>query len=267
MTLDDALRGAAERAHAEHPHFRVDEAGFRAHLKKAGKNDAERIAGLNAGDLLLAYATLARDPAATAELDRRLVRATKAAIGGRANDDDMRGELIQRVRDRILVGQPPRLAGYEGDGALVKWVRVIALSVAVDARRRDRPDQHAGDSQLIELASSEAGADQSLDHKRHRAAITEAFKAATEKLEPRQRLILRMRYVDQVTADDIGRALGIHRTNAMRALDKATADLHAGVREHLRSVLGLTARQVDSLLDAVRPSIAERLSRILTVPK
>lgn len=267
MTVDQAIDDAAAQAFAEHPRFRVDEAGFRAHLKKAGKNDAGRIAALNAPDLLLAYATLARDPAATAELDRRLVRAAKAAIGARAQDDDQRDELVQRVRDRVFVGKPPRLAAYEGEGAVVKWIRVIALSVAVDARRRDRPEQQDGDTALLTLASNDANAEAALDHTRYRGAITDAFKAATAALDPKQRLILRMRYVDQVTAEDIGRALGVHRTNAMRALDKATNDLHAGVREHLRKTLGLTARQLDSLLKSVRPSIAERLSRILIAPK
>jgi RNA polymerase sigma-70 factor (ECF subfamily) len=261
-TLDEAVTKAAEA----HPEIAFDAVAFAKRLLEAAKNDSQRLAQLNTPDLLLAFAALRREPKAEAELDRRLVRATHAALGGRLTDPHAREEVVQLVRDRIFVGAKgtaPRLARFDGTGSLVSWMKVVALSVAVDFRRRDKADLKASDSALMAVASSEPAGDEALGRARHRAAFTAAFKDATAALDGQQRMILRMRYVDQVAIEDVGRAFNVHRTTAMRWLEKAQADLLAGVRERLRLALGLGARELDSLLKVMQPSLAERLSRVL----
>src|SRR4051812_6581083 len=80
--------------------------GIKCELGRFAKLLEQRTAAarapLNAADLLLAQAALEGDPAALAELDRRLVRCVRAMAGkfeALAVD-----ELEQQVRQRVLVG-------------------------------------------------------------------------------------------------------------------------------------------------------------------
>ena len=262
----DAL---ASQLTAAHPEWRTSAARFlprlTAAVKRAGALDA-----VNAEDLLLATAALARVSPAVAEVDRRLGRVAATVAARFDPDPGFRDELHQLARVKVLLGSertPPALARYSGEGAMARWLKVVVTSTAVDARRARRPDrERAEEEDLANVAAQQLSADEALAHGHHRAALTQALKESLEALDAEARVLLRLRFVDGHSIEEAARAIGVHRTTAMRRLERAQADLLAGVREQLKQKLRLGSKELDSLLRSIRPSLGERLSKLIRRP-
>lgn len=220
---------------------------------------------MNLEDLELCWLALEHDDAAVREVERRLQRVAKS-IAGKKGDDDFVQEVLQRTRARLFVGQRPRLAAYQGVGALVQYLKAVVLSVSVDLQRAARREDVSEDA-LLEAAVLDEGVDAKLAHATQRKHFTAAFKASVEALGAEERTWLRMRFVEGLSIDAVGAAFGVHRTTAMRWLERAQKELMADTRRRLAERLGLQLREVDSLLRAIRPSLAENLSRIFPRPK
>lgn len=254
---------------ADHPEWRTGSSRFLPRLtqavKRAGSPDA-----INAEDLLLATAALDKIDAAVAELDRRLAKVAAAAAARFKSDPGFRDELLQAARVKILVGSPqtgPALQRYGGEGALQSWLKVVVTSTAVDLRRSHHPErQEDSEERLTDVAAHQLSPDDALAHGGHRTALTAALKKSIAALDTESRVLLRLRFVDGNTVDEAARALGVHRTTAMRRLEKAQADLLEAVREDLKIRLGLRTRELESLMRTLRPSLAERLSRLILRP-
>lgn len=251
--MDDPLRHEAETALSVLGVTGLDAASFAKELGRRFGKDATALRGLNVADLALAWAALEGDSAALRELDRRL-----RACGARFDD-----EVLQSARDQLLIGAKPKLRSYGGKGALTRWLRTVLATIAVDVRRRGKADRQTSDEDLAVKASGEAGADVRLMSARQRDEFTRAFAAAIAALDPKERMLLRMRYVDDVSLEVSARALGTHRTTAARWLESAMQKVLQGTRERLAERLRLAPRELDSLWRALEPSLAERLSKLL----
>ncbi len=256
--MADGFQLAAARAHKTLAGTKVSAAAFAAELKARFKVP-EALDALNVDDLFLAFAALEKDEAGLRELDRRL-----KACAHRLETDSVE-DVLQLARQRLLVGdgKKPKLKAYGGQGALVKWLRTVLLSITIDTTRKVKPDKQASDEHLAVKASSEVGADVRLMSAQHRAEFTKAFSAALSTLSAQERTVLRMRFVDQLNIDDIGKAFGVHRTTAMRWMESAFQHVLKETRARLAERLKLQPHELDSLFRAFEPSLADRLSRLL----
>lgn len=216
---------------------------------------------LNLDDLALCWGALQGHGPALAEVERRLQRVGRANAS-RRGDDEFVDEVLQRCRQRLLVGQTPRLAGYQGRGALVQYLKAVVLSVSVDLTRQQKPTRDDSEDELLQTATSDEAVDQRLAHQDHKQHFTRAFKQALAGLAPDERTWLRMRFVDGLSIEAVAQAFGVHRTTAMRWLEKAQATLLEETRRVLGEELGLRRSELNSLMRAMRPSLAENLSRL-----
>ncbi|MCC6337261.1 MAG: hypothetical protein IT380_25110 [Myxococcales bacterium] len=218
-------------------------------------------AHLNLEDLGLAWLAVQGEPQAVAELERRLRLVTSARLRASA---DSRDEVLQRARGRLLVGERPKLLAFRGRGSLMQYLKAVVSSVAVDLARAT-PKTHDGPAsgRLLAIASNELGADARLASASLSRHFTRALTHALLTLAPEERLWLRMRFVDGLSVEAVGAAFGVHRTTALRRLEKAQARLLTEVRALLRDVLRLGPKDLDSLLRTLRPSLTENLSRLL----
>ena len=261
--MSDVWTKVAKGAALALPGVAVNLDAFLVQLQRRG-DEAGGPEAINAADLLLAFATLKADPVATRELDRRLVRAVR---GTHARFEDLHlEELEQQVRHRVLVGDGtagPRLARYTGRGAILAWLKAVATSMAIDESRRLRPERHAHEDELVATASAEAGPEAKLVDAQHKQHFNAAFREALTTLSPQERTVMRMRFVDNLAVEDIGRAFAVHRTTAMRWLEKAQQQVMAQTKKVLGKRTGMPSREVASLLRAIQPSINDRLSRLL----
>jgi RNA polymerase sigma-70 factor (ECF subfamily) len=217
---------------------------------------------LNLDDLALVWGALETDAAAVAEVERRLQRVGRAAAG-RRGDDEFVEEVLQRSRHRLFVGTSPRLAGYQGRGALVQYLKAVALSVAIDLSREKKPGRDDHEDDLLQAATTEEAADQRLAHEDQKRHFTRAFRQALARLSPDERTWLRMRFVDGLSIEAVAQAFGVHRTTAMRWLEKAQRTLLDETRRILGAELRLRKSEVNSLMRDMRLSLAENLSRLL----
>jgi RNA polymerase sigma-70 factor (ECF subfamily) len=233
----------------------TSEAALRVLAGHLGRVGPTGLPGLSGADLLLAAACVERQSAALAELDRRLVTEVRRALGG---VDPAIDDVTQLVRERLLVGAPPRIAEYAGQGPLSAWLRAVALRTALNARRggaREAPVSSPPDSPVSkdpELA---------LLRERYRDAFRRAFADAVSKLSSRERTVLRLSVVDGLTLERIGAIYRKDASTISRWLDAARRALH----EHTRAALQphVPSGEFDSVLRAADSELNLSLSRLL----
>lgn len=258
------LRQAWATARATWPAIRVAPAAYLAMLD-ADMLD-ERIAGAHLEDLYLACACAAGDNTAITTLEARWLTELPAYLGRLHPTPDELAEVRQRLRERILVagpdGSPPRIASFTGEGPLGAWLRVAAVRIALDLRRRAPLDERASTRrELTDVAADEpalAGLKEA--YRQHfRAAFADALAA----LAPRQRNVLRYQLLDGLSLAEIGALHGVHEATASRWAAGARDELRAATRTRLRSRLEVDAHEVDSILRLIESHLDASISRIL----
>ena len=202
-----------------------------------------------AGDLLLAFACAKGDPAALAILEReyfaRLPTLLPSRLGAEAS------EVVQMVRERMLVpnetGAPARIASYGGRGALLGWLRVAAVRLALNLQRSRRREVPLDED--VELATRASG-DLAIDDlkRRYRTEFKDAFGAALGALAPRDRLLLRQHYLDRLPMETIGRLHQVHRITIVRWMDAARVALAGATRRELGTRLRVDPEELESIL-------------------
>jgi RNA polymerase sigma-70 factor, ECF subfamily len=226
---------------------------------------------LNQSDLQLVARAVRGEREALAEVDRRLLAASRAVLARWDRPPIEIEELTQRLRERLLVkvgSKAPRLSDYSGKGTLGKWMQAIAASMTVDAHRASATAEasKAEEEDAVLVAAAGAGADVELGDAGTKRAFTQAFKAALTQISARDRTVMRLRYVEQSSLDAIGTLYKVHRTTVMRWLEDAHREVLAKTRQQLKHELGLKVRELDSLIQNVDLSFIERVSRLLRAP-
>jgi RNA polymerase sigma-70 factor, ECF subfamily len=217
---------------------------------------------LHHDDLAWARALARGDAAALARYERELVPMIAVQLRRRGYTDDQAADLQQTLRTRLFVGagEGPAIARYEGRGALRSWVLVSALREAVRVRQRAAREPALGDDDLIALADRGDVAPPAVDKERYREAFRVAFRAALAQLSPRDRNLLRMHVLDDLTVDQIAAVHGVHRATAARWVERARESVGRAVRRDLMRQLGADPFEADELLRWVQSRIELSLS-------
>lgn len=186
-------------------------------------------------DLFLAAACLASDPKALGQLDQWLRR-------GRRGDD-----VVQRSRERLLVGAQPKLMQYAGRGALQAWVGLVAKRVAIDVRREEPTEPHGTP---LTLASAIKGSPElRLVRADGAKKVSTALKAALARLDARDRQLVRGHYLEGKSHAELAEQLGTARSTVALWLEKARQRLLA---ETQAALTGMDDRDRESLIQAVK---------------
>jgi RNA polymerase sigma-70 factor (ECF subfamily) len=210
-------------------------------------------------DVDLAVACLSGDPQALAAFDRLLQLEVGRAV--RPIDPGLVDEVAQQVRERLLVGTPPRLGEYAGDGPLGAWLRTVAVRTALNARRpgaREIPGGSGIDPPLVD-----ADPELALLRARYRDAFREAFSHAVAGLSPRERTVLRLTTLDGLTLARVGAIYGKDASTISRWLDQAKETVRDASRAHLKEQLQLPSAELDSLMRAADGELSVSLVRLL----
>jgi RNA polymerase sigma-70 factor, ECF subfamily len=205
-------------------------------------------------DFDLARRCIDGDPAALAVLEQSVlsdVRRALAHLGrSRAEIDD----IVQRLRQSLLVGDgqsQPRLARYSGRGSLRRWVRTVAVRMAIrDARGAWRAVPL--DVALLEDVAF-AGVEPSLHcmKEQHREAVQSALADALQSLSPIQRNALRLHVVDRVSLDQLARLYAVHRATMARWLATTRAHIRQRTLDAVAERIAASESEAESLLRLV----------------
>ena len=218
----------------------------------------------HAAELYLGTACTAGSQPALAALDQQYIAKVDDMIARRRLPSHAVDEIRQTVRERLLSGNPPYLAGAAGRGSLAGLVAVIATRAALDwLRSRARAAARQGpEPESDELAAS---GNPERDHlrERFREELKRAFEAAVRELAPRDRTMLRFHLVDGMTIDDIANLYQIHRATAARQVEKARERVASGVRKLLARTAGIRGDELQELADLVSSQLDLSLSRVL----
>jgi RNA polymerase sigma-70 factor (ECF subfamily) len=260
---EPSLRAAWDRARAAWPEVTVALDVFAAWCRERATDGAE----LHTDDLYLACACAHADPAALREFEARLLPKVPLFLSGLAGGTDLLEETIQQLRIKLFVRTddgPPKITQYSGRGTLESWLRVVVVRTALNLLRSE--SQHGPLDDGASLGGhllDEPDLELEYIKAEHRGELKAAFKEVVRTLPQRDRMLLRLHYVDQLVPERIGDFYGVHRTTAMRWLQSAQSAILTSMRRLLIERLRLTPSECDSLLELVRSHIQVTLSSLL----
>ena len=243
MTPVDAAWPPWRAGQAAHPTIAIDEAQFRAFV---GEHD---LAGRHVGDLYLACGLTHEHPAALAVFETTTLPAVERGLVGLARSPDCRRELLQMLRERMLVAKDGRrgIAAYDGRAPLAIWLRVCAARLAMRQAGRERATL-VEDDQLEQLAPGVPDPELAYLRSHYGDRFRAAFGRAVDGLAPRERNLLRHSVIDGLGIDQIAAIYHIHRATAARQLERARRQLVEATREHMKLALGVTDTELESIL-------------------
>jgi RNA polymerase sigma-70 factor (ECF subfamily) len=266
--LEEQLGGMMRGARTEWPDVVLTETAFMGHLGERLADEPDPVSALRstrAADLYLACACARGDERAVAALERRFMPEVDAHLASTAVVRGFEDEVKQRLRERLLVAegaQAPRIAGYGGRGPLGAWICVAAARIALNLRRDERlAGQEDRDPQV--LADGRVDPEIAYLKARYGAEVEEALRQAMATLDARQANLLRMHFVEGVTATAIAR---MYRTTR-RTIHRWVADARAKVLQETRRLLAerlhLGGAEFESLFGFVESRIDVSIHDVL----
>jgi RNA polymerase sigma-70 factor, ECF subfamily len=258
LDLDDAYA----QARARWPGVEVARDAFGAFVAaRAG----EAIGVVRTDLLYLTCACAAGDAAALDAFARTYEPVIVAALARMANAVSDPDEVVQRVRERLFVGDgeaQPRIVEYTGRGDLAGWVRAVAVRTALNLRRshvREAPRDDADElAALLPATGSDPELATLLD--RYRSDVGAALAEAIEGLADKHRAVLRYHYSERLNIEQIGAIYGVHKTTAFRRLEQARGELIERAREILKRRLRVDDAGLLSLVRVVSSHLDLTLS-------
>ncbi len=258
--IEDVRRLLAD-ATARRPGISIDETTFAAALAL----HATGAPSIFAADLLVALGCLGNDPTALSVFEAEYLADARRALARLRLAPSTIEEIVQQVRTKVLVGtgSGPRLASYSGRGPLAGWVRAIAVHEAMSARRAEvRRGPHDGPSAIERMP---IGTEPELAQLRamYAGPFKTAFAEVLAGLAARDRNVLRLVYVDGLTADQVGLAYGVHRVSVARWLQQIRATLFSRTKKLLEDRLRLSPTEFESVTRMCLSQIDVSLDRLL----
>ena len=262
---EDAITVAWQAGRDAWPGIELPLERFADHVRTLDGAALERFPA----DLYLVAACLAGDAHAIERFERELLASARGAVSAIDSNGAFVDEAMQRLRASLFVGEEtgPRLAMYAARGPLRAWVGVAAARTALMIRRSQvrarevstSDDEWAGALALISTNNPEL----ELLKRQYAEAFAAALRDAVAALEPRQRAVLRMSFVDGLSIDEIGAVYAVHRATAARWIQRACDSLFETTRDLLAKRLSLSATELDRMTSLVRSQLDVSLSQLL----
>jgi RNA polymerase sigma-70 factor (ECF subfamily) len=192
-----------------------------------------------------------------AEIDRAI---KKSPTLGLSTD-----EFRQLIRDKLFVaeqaGKDPRIASYGGRAPLSSWVRVTCARAVVDLARRKNDRERPAEAELLERLPDQNDPEVRVLRERYGSVLPQAFAVAVAALTPRQRNLLRQRYVHETSANALAQSYGVHRATMFGWIEESRTELLRHMRAALKTqVQGPT---LDSVLHLMGSELAISIRRML----
>ena len=261
--LEAVLQSLHARGKKSWPAIALEPEAFARHLGALWSARKVSPETLRAEDLYLACACALGEPRALSALEPLLAQACSALPGGSAAMSD---EVRQDLREKLLVpdgDEAPLIATYSGEGPLATWLKVIAVRAALRRHRGTTREVALEDAQLSD--QQEARPDPELDYLklRHGEDFRSAFRDAAQALAPRDRIVLRLYYVDGLGVERIGAMYQVHASTVTRWMQASREALLVETKRLLGERLRLSGVEVESLLGMLRSGMQASLRKVL----
>jgi len=271
--LTRLLLQAWESAHARWPTVMLAPELFVRHL-------AERLPGpgpaasleplleqLSLAELYLACACLHEVPLAVETFEQHYLKKLRKLLGHRKQSAATLDEICQLARVKILVAtpeSPPKIAEYGGQGALLAWVRIIAVRISIKLSAHQKPAlEQDADTVLSALPEPGTAPDMDFIKQHHREDLRQAMREAFASLSSEDRYLLRLYFVDQLSMYDLVPLLRVSQPTISRRLKSAREKVYTETRRHLQARLGLSPTDFQSFMRLLDSQFEVRISQLL----
>lgn len=267
---DAALAGAVARARRARPDLGIADEIFVTHLARhlgAEPDLTAALAATHVEDLYLACACVAGVAAALATLDADVLPRALAYV----RKVDRRAEAVlddvaQALRVRLLVREPgkePAIASYAGRAPLDAWLRVAAVREARHVLRRVAGKREVAQvrdrSDTRQTGSPRSGSPERAYLQREGlASMGATLERVLRALDERERVLLRLYFVEGMSLANLGRIYHVHESTMARRVQTLRGRLLADVKRdlaldsaNLESIVALVESQLDVHLSAV----------------
>ncbi len=247
--LEPTVRAFVARGHQAWPQLELTPSDFVAFVgtKLSTQIEDDLHGALRAADLYLVCGCLAGDPIATDEFEGHCF-AEVSFILGRTDFHNRIGvdDLSQILRERLLVQRG--LSSYAGRGDLRNWFRVATLRAARNLLRKTAREVIVDDAVVAEFAAASSDPETQYLKELYRDEVRSGFSAAMRGLSARDRMILRMHYLDRVGLDAIAAVCDVHRVTVSRWLATIRDELAKTIRRSLLTRLGTKRADLQSII-------------------
>lgn len=263
--LERTLAAMLAAGRAAWPGIVVPDDVFLQHLAERLPGDGDPLAALahtHASDLYLACACARGDAAAVRAFDQHFIAQVSTYLTRTQARPGVADEIEQRLRARLLVGDErlgPRIAAYSGRGPLGAWLRVAATREA--QRLGASPESYPLD-RVGEIA---VAADPELAYlKAHYGDdLAAAFAHTLSALEPREGAVLRLYYLEGMTADAIGMLYRVTSRTVQRWIAETREKILSEAHRRLAERLHLPRSEVEGLFGLLQSQIDVSIWRFL----
>jgi len=253
------------RGRDAHPKLRVGEDAFgRCLARCAGDRPLRALDDLAIEDLYLACACVEHVRGAGAAFEADYAKVINRAVSRVVAAGHDREDAQQRVRQHLLVGTSgtgPALAKYPGRVTLAKWIPVVAIRLAISLNRSDTAERKLRHKAVAEAVG--ASPEDLLMRAELRRTVEPAVAEALDRLEKRDRLILRLYLVGGMSTQAIGTSLGLSHQAVSKRLAKARESLLEDIRRRVAEQLKIPETDFSSLMRVVASQLDVNISRLL----
>ncbi len=158
-------------------------------------------------------------------------------------------DVAQDVRQKLLVGEPPKILTYVGRGSLAALIRVSATRTAISALRKG--GRETGELEL-DRAIGELDPERRHLKDHYREIFRDSFAAAVRSLDARERNMLRLHFLQRVTLEQLASMYGVHRATVVRQLASIREKIAKGTRVELKSHGAVGAGDLESIVDLLK---------------
>jgi RNA polymerase sigma-70 factor, ECF subfamily len=251
--LERELGAALEAARVAWPDVEIEEASFLRYFAERVRPDEEpvaRVVSAHAGDLYLACGCALGLVGAIERFNRELMEPAVRDLERSGILRDIAEETVLDSQVDLLLGdeRPPGIGDYRGIGRLRAWLRTRHLREAIRRRNRRERERSLHEGAGDEQAQGLDPLVRAYDRGAYGPKLRESLSAALERLSPRQRNLLRQRYVYRFGLERLASLYDVHHSTVARWLKGAEEQIARHTRSDLRERCGLSASECDSLL-------------------
>jgi len=258
----DLFEQAYSEGYTCHGDFGLEPEVFAAHLiaiaqKHLGQGVPHAVAlnfidSLHTCDVYLAAACAQR----SAEAWSRFMGLYQKYLNAIALSVSPSSDAARELADSVLVEMflpdrsgHSRIASYHGRSSLATWLRAIVCHRAINEReRKDNSLERIESMPEMAEKGSACNIEAILRAARYQDVINDSLRNSCNCLTDRERLLLLLRYDDELQVSQIARLLGVCPSTVTRQLERIQGKLHENVVATLTSKHNLQQAEIEECL-------------------
>lgn len=202
-------------------------------------------------------------PEARRSFDQHVVPRVRSGLQRAGAVDAEVDELVQDALTRVLVeNSGERLKQYRGQGTFPAFVVTVAMRL-FSTRRGKTSREAPGAVEALDSLPMALDLEKQLSRHQNRSHFAEAFRAALESLDPRQRTLLKLNLVNGSSIDQLAPMYQVSRASVARWIAQAREQLRLETLKRLSGSTRMDRDDLDGLMASLESGFDVSLRRFI----